>query len=106
MPAAHLPPPYSHTDINTVVPISSARLTLAKMVRNVTCSAAVGTGKNSSPGQMLGFVINHYNVGNGALNTIVISDATFAYTILVSATCVALPFNICAGSVTTQPAAA
>ncbi len=54
---------------------------------------------------MLEYVINYHNVGNGALNTIVISDATPAYTILMSATCDALPFDISACSVTTQPAA-
>ena len=81
-------------------------MTLDKTVRNVTSSAAVGTGNSSSPGQMLGYVINYHNVGNGALNTIVISDATPAYTILVSATCGALPFDISACSVIMQPAAA
>lgn len=55
---------------------------------------------------MLEYVINYHNVGNGALNTIVISDATPAYTILMSSTCGALPFDISVCSVTTQPVAA
>ena len=81
-------------------------MTLDKTVRNVTSSAAVGTGNSSSPGQMLEFVISYHNVGSGALNTIVISDATPAYTILVSAACGGLPFDISTCSATTQPVAA
>ena len=52
------------------------------------------------------YVISYHNVGSGVLNTIVISDATPAYTILVSAAFGALPFDIGACSVTTQPTAA
>ena len=53
---------------------------------------------------MLEYTVAYTNGGSGALNSIVITDATPAFTTFLSATCTApLPASLTACSPTTQP---
>jgi uncharacterized repeat protein (TIGR01451 family) len=95
---------YTRTDTTTVGSAGGAGLTLAKAVRNVTLGGAAGTSNTARPNDVLEYTVTYTNGGSGALNTIVITDATPAFTTFQSATCTApLPANLTACSATTQP---
>jgi uncharacterized repeat protein (TIGR01451 family) len=92
-------------DTTTVGSAAGAGLVLAKTVRNVTLGSGAGTANTARPGDVLEYTITYTNTSSGAVNTIVITDATPAFTTYLSASCGApLPGNISACAVTSQPA--
>jgi uncharacterized repeat protein (TIGR01451 family) len=63
-----------------------------------------GTSNTARPNDILEYTVTFTNGGSGALNTIVITDSTPAFTTFQSATCtVPLPAALTACSATTQP---
>ena len=95
---------YTRTDTTTVAGAGGAGLTLAKSVRNVTLGGAPGTANTARPNDVLEYTVTYTNGGAGPLNSIVITDATPAFTTFQSATCTApLPASLTACSATTQP---
>ncbi|MBK7660968.1 MAG: DUF11 domain-containing protein [Betaproteobacteria bacterium] len=95
---------YVRTDTTTVANAGGAGLTLAKSVRNVTLGGIAGTANTARPNDVLEYTVAYTNGGSGALNSIVITDATPAFTTFLSATCTApLPASLTACSPTTQP---
>lgn len=96
---------YTRTDTTTVGNPGGAGLSLSKTVRNVTTSGSAGTANAAKPGETLEYTIAYSNASADPLATIVIHDATPAFTAFVSAACGApLPANVTACNVTTQPA--
>ena len=96
---------YTRTDTTTVGNPGGAGLSLTKTVRNVTTSGSAGTANAAKPGETLEYTIAYSNASADPLATIVIHDATPAFTAFVSASCGApLPANVTACNVTTQPA--
>lgn len=80
-------------------------LSLQKLVRNVTRNGTTGTAVTASPGETLEYTLTAQNNGNSAVGTLVINDATPAFTTYVSGTCPGtLPSGITACSVSTHPA--
>ncbi|HXF78214.1 MAG TPA: hypothetical protein VN598_05100, partial [Usitatibacter sp.] len=95
----------TRTDTTTVGAAGGAGLGLAKSVRNVTQGTAAGTSNSAKPGDVLEYSITYTNPAGGALSSIVITDATPAFTTFQSAACGApLPPGITSCTVTTQPA--
>ncbi|MBK8323042.1 MAG: DUF11 domain-containing protein [Betaproteobacteria bacterium] len=95
---------YTRTDTTTVANAGGAGLTLAKSVRNVTLGGAAGTANTARPNDVLEYTVTYTNGGSGALSSIVITDATPAFTTFLSATCTApLPASLTACAATTQP---
>ena len=91
-------------DITTVGPPGA--LALSKLVSNITQGGAVATAVSANPGDTLQYTLTAVNNGTQALNTLVVSDATPAFTTFVSAACPAtLPSGINTCSVSTKPAA-
>jgi uncharacterized repeat protein (TIGR01451 family) len=71
----------------------------------VTQGTPAGTANTAKPGDILEYAITYTNPAGGALSSIVITDATPAFTTYQSGACGApLPASITACSVTTQPA--
>jgi uncharacterized repeat protein (TIGR01451 family) len=94
----------TRTDTTTVGAAGGAGLTLAKAVRNVTLGGAAGTANTARPNDVLEYTVTYTNGGSGPLNTIVITDATPAFTTFQSATCTApLPASLTGCTATTQP---
>jgi uncharacterized repeat protein (TIGR01451 family) len=80
-------------------------LSLKKQVTNVTKGGNIATSISASPGDVLLYTLTAQNNGATALTTLVINDATPAYTSFVSASCPAtLPAGV-TGCTLTQPAA-
>ena len=96
--------PYTRTDTTTVGAAAGAGLTLAKTVRNVTQGGVAGATGTALPNDVLEYTITYTNSGSGPVSAIVVTDATPAFTLYLSAACGALPGNLTACSVTTQPA--
>jgi uncharacterized repeat protein (TIGR01451 family) len=95
----------TRTDTTTVGAASGAGLVLAKSVRNVTLGSGVGTANTARPNDVLEYTIAYTNTSAGVLSSIVVTDATPAFTTFVSAGCGApLPGNISSCTVTSQPA--
>jgi uncharacterized repeat protein (TIGR01451 family) len=95
----------TRTDTTTVGAAGGAGLTLAKAVRNVTQGTASGTANTARPGDVLEYTVTYTNSGSGSLSSIVITDATPAFTTFQAASCGApLPGNITSCAVTSQPA--
>lgn len=93
----------SANDITTVGPPGA--LALSKLVGNVTQGGATGTAVNANPGDTLQYALTAVNNGTQPLSTLVINDATPAFTTFVSAACPGtLPSGISGCSVSTQPA--
>ena len=91
------------TDVTTVG--QPGALALSKLVNNVTQGGAAATAVSATPGDNLQYTLTAVNNGSQALSTLVISDATPAFTTYVSASCPAsLPAGITACAVSTQPA--
>jgi uncharacterized repeat protein (TIGR01451 family) len=92
------------TDVTTVGEPSA--LSLKKMVSNFTRSGAASTSVTASPGEVLQYTLTAQNNGGSALSTLVINDATPAFTTFVTAGCPgSLPTGLTACTVTTQPTA-
>ena len=78
---------------------------LTKLVSNLTQGGAAATAVSANPGDTLQYTLTATNNGAQSLATLVINDATPAFTTFVSAACPAsLPPGISACSVSTQPA--
>ena len=85
----------------TTVGLRSA-LALNKLVKNVTLNSAAATTVVANPGNVLEYILKAQNNGSEPLTTLVINDATPAFTTYVSAACPgAFPTGISACSVTT-----
>ncbi len=92
-------------DTTTVGSVAGAGLVLAKTVRNVTLGSGAGTSNTARPNDVLEYTVTYTNTGAGTLSTIVITDATPAFTTFESAACGApLPANISSCVVSAQPA--
>jgi len=94
---------YVRTDVTTVGAAGGAGLTLAKTVRNVTQGGAAGTSGTARPDDVLEYTITYTNTGAGAVTSVVVTDATPAFTLFQSAACGSQPAGL-ACAVTTQPA--
>ena len=62
-------------------------LSLKKQVTNVTKGGTISTTISASPGDVLLYTLTGQNNGSGSLTTLVINDATPAYTTFVNAAC-------------------
>jgi uncharacterized repeat protein (TIGR01451 family) len=81
-------------------------LALKKLVGNVTRGGAAATSVTASPGEVLQYTVTAQNNGGTSLSTLVINDATPAFTAFVAAACPApLPAGITACTISNQPAA-
>jgi uncharacterized repeat protein (TIGR01451 family) len=101
-PTVGVPVVLTHTDLTTAM--LTAGLGLIKEVRNVTTAGAFGSNNAALPGQVLEYRITYTNPGSSALLSVVINDATPAFTTFLIAACGPnVPNIIC--SVTTQPGA-
>jgi len=90
-------------DVTTVG--APGTLSLTKLVSNLTQGGAAATAVSANPGDTLQYTLTATNNGAQSLATLVINDATPAFTTFVSAACPAtLPPGISACSVSTQPA--
>ena len=104
--AAPAPLTVTRTDLTTVT--GSGALQLTKRVQNVTTGGAYGTSDNALPGQTLQYQVSVVNQGSTALSTLVIDDATPAFTTFLTASCPApasLPAGLTSCTVAVQPAA-
>ncbi len=91
------------SDVTTVG--APGALSLAKLVSNLTQGGPAATAVSANPGDTLQYTLTATNNGAQSLATLVINDATPAFTTFVSAACPAtLPAGISACSVSTQPA--
>jgi uncharacterized repeat protein (TIGR01451 family) len=95
---------YTRQDITTVGAGGATGLALAKGVRNVTLGGAIGTSNTARPNDILEYTVTYTNNSSGTVSTIVVNDATPAFTTFQSAACGALPPGISACVVSTQPA--
>lgn len=100
----------SSTVLLTVIDVTtvgdSSALALSKRVSNITQGGPVGTMVNANPNDTLQYTLTAVNNGSAALSTLVINDATPAFTTYLSAACpVTLPAVITACNVSMQPAA-
>jgi uncharacterized repeat protein (TIGR01451 family) len=94
----------SASDVTTVG--AAGTLSLVKLVSNVTQGGGAATSVNGNPGDTLQYTVTATNTGAQAVSTLVISDATPAFTTFVAAACPGtLPAGVSACSVSTQPAA-
>ena len=99
------PPVLTVTDTTTVG--AGSGVVLAKLVRNITVNGpGVGTtAVNAAPGATLEYTITATNNGSQPVSTIVINDATPAFTNFLSASCPgSLPPGITACTVSSAPA--
>jgi uncharacterized repeat protein (TIGR01451 family) len=94
----------SASDLTTVG--ATGTLSLVKLVSNLTQGGGAATAVNANPGDTLQYTLTATNTGAQTVSTLVISDATPAFTTFVSAACPGtLPAGVSSCSVTTQPAA-
>ncbi|MBC5781364.1 DUF11 domain-containing protein [Ramlibacter sp. USB13] len=92
------------TDVTTVG--EPTALSLRKLVANVTRGGTASTSVNATPGELLQYTLTAQNNGGGPLSTLVINDATPAFTVFVSAACPGtLPAGITGCTIASQPAA-
>jgi uncharacterized repeat protein (TIGR01451 family) len=81
-------------------------LNLKKLVSNVTRGGGTATSVTATPGEVLQYTLTAQNNGAGPLTTLVINDATPAFTTFVSAACPGtLPTGITTCAISTQPTA-
>lgn len=79
-------------------------LALSKLVNNVTQGGASALSVSATPGDTLQYTLTALNSGSQALSTLLINDATPAFTTYLSAACPGiLPSGISACNVSTQP---
>jgi uncharacterized repeat protein (TIGR01451 family) len=80
-------------------------LSLQKLVSNVTRGGGTSTSVIASPGETLQYTLTAQNNGPSGLTTLVVNDATPAFTTFLSAACPGtLPSGITLCTVTTKPA--
>jgi uncharacterized repeat protein (TIGR01451 family) len=82
-------------------------ISLTKLTQNITQSGVYGTSGTALPGNVLQYQITIGNQGSSAVASVVVNDATPAFTTFVSAACpapAALPANLTACTVSVQPA--
>jgi uncharacterized repeat protein (TIGR01451 family) len=79
-------------------------LALAKSVRNVTLGGGAGTSNTARPNDVLEYTVTYTNNSATTVSTIVVNDATPAFTTFLTATCGPLPPGISACVASTQPA--
>ena len=92
------------TDVTTVT--TSASTQLNKQVQNVTQSGAYATSNTALPGNTLQYQLTILNQGTAPISTIVLNDATPAYTTFVSAACPGtLPSTLTGCTLSAQPTA-
>jgi uncharacterized repeat protein (TIGR01451 family) len=95
----------SVTDVTTIG--QAGALVLGKLVTNLSpvTPPPPATSINADPGHTLEYTLNAVNYGTQSLLTLIINDATPAFTTYVSASCPSsLPAGIAACAVSTQPA--
>jgi hypothetical protein len=93
---------YSVIDVTTVDEYGA--LTLSKRVSNITQGGPAGITVSALPNDVLQYTLTATNNGSAAVSTLVINDATPAFSTYVSATCPApLPPVITACNVSMQP---
>ena len=93
----------SANDVTTVG--QPGALALSKLVSNITQGFAAATAVSANPGDTLQYSLTAVNNGTQALNTLVVNDATPAFTTFVSASCpTTLPSGISACSISASPA--
>lgn len=95
----------TRTDITTVGLTSGVRL--VKLVSNLTQGTGAGTSNNANLGDTLRYQLSVSNPGSESVTQLVVTDATPAFTLFVSAACPApasLPTGLTACSVTSKPA--
>ncbi|WP_169421167.1 CshA/CshB family fibrillar adhesin-related protein [Ramlibacter agri] len=81
-------------------------LSLKKMVSNVTRGGSGSTSVSASPGEVLQYTLTAQNLSAYPVSTLVINDATPAFTTFVSTVCPgAFPSGITGCTIATQPAA-
>lgn len=85
---------HTHTDTVTVGTPTSAGLALVKSVDKPT----------ALPGDIITYTIAYRNDSSGVLTTLVINDATPAFTVFQAAACGPNPANITSCTLTSQPA--
>ena len=91
-------------DVTTVG--SAGTLSLTKLVANLTQGGGAATSGNANPGDTLQYTLTATNTGAQAVSTLVINDATPAFTTFVSAACPGtLPAGVSSCTLTAQPAA-
>ncbi len=91
------------TDTTTVTTAAAAQL--LKQVQNVTLAGAYTTANTALPGNTLQYQLSVSNQGSSAVSTVVVNDATPAFTTFLSAACPAtLPSGLTACAVTLLPA--
>lgn len=94
--------PLTVIDVTTVGELSA--LALSKRVSNLTQGGPAGISANARPGDTLQYTLTAVNNGGTPLSSLVINDATPAFTTYLSAACpVVLPAAITACSVAVQP---
>jgi uncharacterized repeat protein (TIGR01451 family) len=95
----------TRTDTTTVGAAGGAGLTLAKAVRNVTQGGPSGTSGTARPNDVLEYTITYTNTSASPITSVVVTDATPAFTQYLSAACTTpLPAALTSCNVTTQPA--
>jgi uncharacterized repeat protein (TIGR01451 family) len=93
------------TVIDVTIVGEASALTLNKRVSNITQGGPVGITVSAKPGDTLQYTLTAVNNGGTALSTLLINDATPAFTTYLSAACpVILPAVITACTVSVQPA--
>jgi uncharacterized repeat protein (TIGR01451 family) len=78
---------------------------IAKAVKNLTLSGSYGTTTTANPGNVLEYQLTVSNEGTTSLASVVVDDATPAYTTFVSAACPSsFPTGLSGCTVSVQPA--
>jgi uncharacterized repeat protein (TIGR01451 family) len=92
--------------VDTTTVVAGGGTQLVKQVQNLTLGGAYGTSNSALPGQTLQYQLTFTNAGSTPLGTVVVDDATPAFTQFVKAQCPAtLPAGLTACSVAAAPAA-
>lgn len=93
----------TRTDTTTVSALSD--LQLIKAVRNLTQGGGLTASNSALPGDTVQYQLTLTNLGTASLTTLVVSDATPAFTTFVSAACPgSLPASLTSCNVPLQPA--
>jgi len=91
------------TDTTTVTTAAAAQL--LKQVQNVTLAGAYTAANTALPGNTLQYQLSVSNQGSAPVSTVVVNDATPAFTTFISAACPGtLPSGLTGCTVTLQPA--
>jgi uncharacterized repeat protein (TIGR01451 family) len=92
------------TDKDVTTASRGAGPQIAKAVKNLTASGSYGTTTTASPGNVLEYQLTVSNEGTTSLASVVVDDATPAYTTFVSAACPSsFPTGLTGCTVSVQP---